>query len=112
MAWHTLGFGQGAQRVEVSVPQLTPAQLSTLAQHVRGHGGAQIKPMPLAQIIAAIDRAIERLLNPADPYRLELELLLPRITGFDAEMVRLPQDLPCAAAAALCGRGFRQPQAA
>ncbi|MEK9952149.1 MAG: acyl-CoA reductase [Curvibacter sp.] len=87
--WHTLGFGEGAQHVDVVVPQLTPAQLAALASHVRSQGGAQLKAMPLAQIIAAIDRAIERLLNPADPYRLELELLLPRISGFDAEMVRL-----------------------
>ncbi len=87
--WHTLGFGEGAQHVDVAVPQLTPAQLLALAAHVRTHGGAQLKAMPVSQIIAAIDRAVERLLNPADPYRLELELLLPRISGFDAEMVRL-----------------------
>lgn len=89
LSWHTLGFGEGAQRVDVAVPQLSPAQLGALARHVRTSGGAQLKAMPLSQIIAAIDRAIERLLNPADPCRLELELLLPRITGFDAEMVRL-----------------------
>lgn len=87
--WHTLRFGDGPQRVDVAVPQLTPAQLSALAAHGRHHGGAQLRAMPVSQIIAAIDRAIERLLNPADPSRLELELLLPRITGFDAEMVRL-----------------------
>jgi len=87
--WHTLTFGEGAQRVDVVVPQLTPAQISALAAQVRTQGGAQLKAMPLSQVIAAIDRAIERLLNAADPYRLELELLLPRITGFDAEMVRL-----------------------
>jgi hypothetical protein len=87
--WHTLTFGEGAQRVDVAVPQLTPAQLGALAAQVRTQGGAQLKAMPLSQVITAIDRAIERLLNAADPYRLELELLLPRITGFDAEMVRL-----------------------
>lgn len=87
--WHTLTFGEGAQRVDLSVPRLTPAQLSALAVHVRTQGGAQIKPMPLAQIIAAVDRAIARLLDTADPYRVELDRLLPLITGFDAEMVRL-----------------------
>lgn len=87
--WHTLGFGEGTQHVDVTVPQLTPAQLAALAAHVRERGGAQLKAMPVSQIIAAIDRAIERLLNPAEPARVELELLLPRITGFDAEMVRL-----------------------
>ncbi|MCA3237713.1 MAG: acyl-CoA reductase [Curvibacter sp.] len=89
LPWHTLTFGEGAQRVEVSVPQITPAQLAALAQRVRDQGGAQIRSMPLSQIIAAIDRAIERLLKPDDPYRAELDILLPRITGFDAEMVRL-----------------------
>jgi len=87
--WHTLSFGAGAQQVDVQVPQLTPAQLHALAAHVRKQGRTQLKPMPVSQIITAIDRAIERLLNPADPYRMELELLLPRISGFDAEMVRL-----------------------
>jgi hypothetical protein len=87
--WHTLGFGEGPQRVDVAVPRLTPAQLVALAAHVRQQGRTQLKPMPVSQIISAVDRAIERLLNAADPYRLELELLLPRISGFDAEMVRL-----------------------
>ena len=87
--WHTLTFGEGAQRVKVGVPQLTPAQLQTLAQHVRTQGGAQIRALSVSQIIAAIDRAIARLLDAQDPYRQQLDRLLPLITGFDAEMVRL-----------------------
>lgn len=87
--WHTLTFGEGAQRVEVGVPQLTPAQLRALAQHVRTQGGTQIRGLPVSQIIAAIDRAIARLLDTQDPYRQQLDELLPLITGFDAEMVRL-----------------------
>lgn len=87
--WHTLPFGTGAQAVDVRVPRLTPAQLQALATQVRERGGAVLRAMPLAQIVAAIDRAVARLLNPADPCRMELDLLLPRITGFDAEMVRL-----------------------
>lgn len=89
LTWHTLRFGEGAEQVDVAVPQLTPIQLSALAVQVRTQGGAQLKAMPLSQVVAAIDRAIARLLNAADPYRLELDSLLPRITGFDAEMVRL-----------------------
>jgi hypothetical protein len=89
LAWHSLTFGSGAQALEVAVPRLSPAQLAALVAWVRERGGAALRALPLADIIAAIDRAIARLLNPADPYRLELELLLPRITGFDAEMVRL-----------------------
>jgi hypothetical protein len=87
--WHTLAFGEGAQRVDVSVPRLAPEQLQALARHVRTQGGAQIRALAVSQIIAAIDRAIARLLDTQDPYRRELDRLLPLITGFDAEMVRL-----------------------
>ena len=87
--WHTLTFGAGTQRVDVAVPQLTPTQLQALATHVREQGRSQLKQMPVSQIIAAIDRAIARLLDADDPYRQQLDALLPRISGFDAEMVRL-----------------------
>ena len=87
--WHTLTFGDGAQCVEVAVPQLTPMQLRALAAQVRVAGRAQLKPMPVSQIITAIDRAIARLLDASDPYRQQLDRLLPLISGFDAEMVRL-----------------------
>lgn len=89
LQWHTLTFGEGAQRVDVSVPRLTPEQLQTLARHVCTQGGAQIRALSVTQIIIAIDRAIARLLDANDPYRQQLDQLLPRITGFDAEMVRL-----------------------
>lgn len=88
-AWHTLTFGEGTQRVDLEVPRLRPEQLQALARHVRTQGGAQIRALPVSQIIAAIDRAIARLLDAQDPYRQQLDHLLPLITGFDAEMVRL-----------------------
>jgi hypothetical protein len=87
--WQTLTFGAGAQRVDLSLPRLTPEQLQALARHVRTQGGAQIRALSVTQIIAAIDRAIARLLDAQDPYRQQLDQLLPLITGFDAEMVRL-----------------------
>lgn len=89
LQWQTLHFGAGADGVEVAVPQLTPAQLAALAAHVRTQGGAQLKAMPVSQIIAAIDRAVARLLDANDPYRIEAERLLPLVSGFGAEMVRL-----------------------
>ncbi len=87
--WQSLSFGAGADTVEVSVPQLTPEQLRALAAHVRAQGRSQLRPLPVSQIIAVIDRAIARLLDANDPYRQQLDALLPRISGFDAEMVRL-----------------------
>jgi hypothetical protein len=89
VSWHTLSFGAGADRVDVAVPQLTPAQLRELAAQVRTQGRAQLKTLPVSQIIAAIDRTVTRLLDANDAYRQQLDALLPRISGFDAEMVRL-----------------------
>jgi len=87
--WQTLRFGVGADGVEVAVPHLTPAQLTALAAHVREAGRQQLKRVPVSQIIAAIDRAVARLLDANDPYRVEADRLLPLVSGFDAEMVRL-----------------------
>ncbi|MFN4361962.1 MAG: acyl-CoA reductase [Hylemonella sp.] len=89
LSWHTLAFGREPRPLEVQVPQLTPGQLQALARHVRTKGGAQIRALSVSQIIAAIDQAIARLLDTRDPYRQQLDHLLPLITGFDAEMVRL-----------------------
>jgi len=89
VAWQTLSFGAGVTHLEVEVPALDAAQMTVLAGRVRAAGRRHLQPMPLAQIVAVIDRAIARLLDPADPYRQEADRLLPRITGDDPEMVRL-----------------------
>lgn len=89
VAWHTLSFGEGAQRVAVRVPVLQPAQLTALAQHVKEAGARQLKRLPASRIVQIIDAAVARLLDPRDPYRQEAERLLPTVTGYDAEMVRL-----------------------
>ncbi len=87
--WHTLDFAAGANRVEVDVPVLTAQQMRALAQRVRHAARLHLRPMTVSQIIAVIDRAIARLLDVNDPYRQEAQRLLPAITGYDAEMVRL-----------------------
>lgn len=86
--WQTLRFADATQTLEVAVPQLTPAQMTALAMHVR-QAARQLKAMPVSQIIEAVDRAIARLLDANDPHRRELDHLLPLVSGFDAEMVRL-----------------------
>ncbi len=89
VAWHTLTFGEGSEALDVAVPTLDDAQISVLAAHVRQARSSYLKSLPTAQIIATIDRAIGRLLDRNDPWRRKMEALLPRITGYDAEMVRL-----------------------
>lgn len=87
--WRTLRFGRGAGAIEVRVPLLAPAQMTALAERVRRARAQTLARMPVAQVIDAIGRAVQRLLDPADPYRRDADRLLPRISGFDPEMVRL-----------------------
>ncbi len=87
--WQTLHFGAGQSRLAIEVPVLSPPQMKALAQRVRQAGRTQLKTLGVSQIIEVVDRAVARLLDPADPYRREAEQLLPIITGYDVEMVRL-----------------------
>ena len=85
VAWHTLAFGP----VAVRVPVLQPAQLQTLARRVKEASERELKTLPVSRIVEIIDAAIARLLDPRDPYRREAERLLPAISGYDPEMVKL-----------------------
>lgn len=89
VAWQTLAFEGKGGRVEVAVPVLTDAQIVALTQRVRNASRSYLKSLPVAQIVDLIDRAIHRLLDPQDPWRRKADGVLPRVTGYDAEMVRL-----------------------
>ncbi len=89
ITWHALPFAQGSARLEVEVPVLTPAQMEALALRVREAAARHLQPMAVEQIIAVIDQAIARLLDRSDPLRRQAEALLPLVSGYDAEMVRL-----------------------
>lgn len=85
VAWHTLTFGPLAVRV----PVLQPAQLQALARRVKEASERELKTLPVSHIVGIVDAAVARLLDPRDPYRQEAERLLPAITGYDPEMVKL-----------------------
>jgi len=87
--WQILTFGDGPGQVQVEVPVLTPEQMRALAQRVRGAAREVLQRLTVSQIIGIVDAAVARLLDPADPQRQEAQRLLPAITGYDAEMVRL-----------------------
>ncbi len=87
--WQVLRFAAHGSPLEVEVPLLTDAQMQALAAHVRGAAQARLQTMPVDAIIGVIDRAVARLLDANDPVRREADELLPTVTGFDAEMVRL-----------------------
>lgn len=88
--WQTLDFeSRDGQRLQVSVPVLTAPQMQALACRVRKAAAAHLRPMPVADIIDAVDRAMARLLDRNDIYRQQAEAWLPVVSGYDADMVRL-----------------------
>jgi len=87
--WQALRFDAHGRSVTVEVPVLAPQQMEALARHVRDAARRVLQPMPVDAVIDILDRAVARLLHPQEPLRQELDALLPVVTGYDAEMVRL-----------------------
>ena len=87
--WQNLRYSAHGGHLDVEVPLLTDAQMQALAAHVRRAAQARLQPMTVDAVIGVIDRAVARLLDARDPVRREADALLPVVTGFDAEMVRL-----------------------
>lgn len=89
VTWHRLNVGTPEAPLQVEVPQLSPSQMTALAQRVQHASRTHLKPMAVSDIVRVLDQATARLLDREDAVRQELERLLPQVTGFDAEMVRL-----------------------
>ncbi len=88
--WQTLDFkSRDGEVLQVSVPLLTAPQMQALACRVRKAAAIHLRPMPVAEIIDAVDRAMARLLDRNDIYRQQAEAWLPVVSGYDADMVRL-----------------------
>ena len=87
--WQTLHFAAHGGRLDVEVPLLDNPQMQALSAQVRRAAQARLQPMSVDAVIDVIDRAVARLLDAKDPLRREADALLPVVTGFDAEMVRL-----------------------
>jgi hypothetical protein len=87
--WEKLKFSRNSQSLALEVPILTTEQCERLTRHIKVSSASFLKKQTTNVIIELIDVAIERLLNRDDPIRRKAEQLLPLITGFDAEMIRL-----------------------
>lgn len=87
--WQTLTFGSRGQPLEVAVPVLGDDQAIALIARVKQASRSYLKSLTVAQIVSIVDQAIARLLDPKDPYRQKADTLLPLVTGYDPEMVRL-----------------------
>ncbi|MEO6972459.1 MAG: acyl-CoA reductase, partial [Rhodoferax sp.] len=87
--WQTLTFAGAGETLEVLVPVLSDAQITALMTRVQHASRACLKSLSVARIVSIVDRAIARLLDPQDPYRQKADALLPLVTGYHPEMVRL-----------------------
>ncbi|GAA0317767.1 acyl-CoA reductase [Bacillus carboniphilus] len=76
-------------KLEVEVPHLNYRQMEKVIQKVKTASATTLKSMSVNEIVSIIDRVIERLLNRNSNERKRLEELLPYITAFDHEMIRL-----------------------
>ncbi|MDA0661322.1 MAG: acyl-CoA reductase [Proteobacteria bacterium] len=89
ITWQALNFTRGNATLDVAVPVLTVAQMDALSARIKQASRDVLKAMTVSEIVDVIDRAIARLLDRNDPCRRKCEALLPLVTGYDAEMVRL-----------------------
>jgi hypothetical protein len=87
--WQPLHFKSPAGALQVDVPVLDAAQMQALARRVRQAARERLRPLPVSTIIEIVDRAIARLLDPADSWRQLADTMLPRVTGDDADMLRV-----------------------
>ncbi|AWN46379.1 acyl-CoA reductase [Methylobacterium terrae] len=77
------------ETVAVALPSLSEGQAGALCAHIRRQARERLRRMETARIVAAIDRASACLLDRAHPLRRKAEALLPVVTGYDRETVRL-----------------------
>lgn len=89
IAYATLSFSRAGTELQVEVPALTEAQLQQVIATVKTARDTVLSSMTVAEIVEVLDKVIHRLLDRNNPYRQQAERLLPIVTGFDAEMIRL-----------------------
>lgn len=89
LRWREVSHGAWGESATIALPELDEVQAAALCADVRDNARAKLKRMETARIVAAIDAAIARLLDRQHPLRRKAEHLLPIVTGYDRETVRL-----------------------
>ncbi len=89
LRWRRASYSAWGESVEIALPELEAPQAKDLCETVRGNARARLKRMPTARVVDAIDAAIARLLDREHPLRRKAEHILPIVTGYDRETVRL-----------------------
>lgn len=69
-------------------PPATAAEVERLAQTLLTNQARTLAPMPVMRIVAVLDAAVGRWLDPAYPLRRQAEVLLAEATGYHPAMIR------------------------
>ena len=87
--YKTLTFAGKQEKLEVQIPLLTKEQMDKVVEKVTQASSSILKSMTITDIVQIIDKVIEQLLDRTNCYRQKAEKLLPIITGYDEELVRI-----------------------
>jgi hypothetical protein len=86
-SWRTRRFGVD-NSIELRAPVLTPEQLAEIMERTAAARDAYLSTLPIERIVASVDRAVSRWLDPFSRWRRTAERALPAITGYSEPMVR------------------------
>jgi hypothetical protein len=84
----TWSYGRGEAAVQLRIPQLSAVLLREQVEALLAARAEHLEGRPVAEVIAAIDRAAARFADPEDELRRSAEAALPAVTGYSAPMVR------------------------
>jgi hypothetical protein len=73
----------------LKVPNLTCDLITQIAEHLKNNRKAYLNRLTTDEIIGKIDLAVHRWFDPGYTLRQTAEMLLPAITGYDPEVIRL-----------------------
>lgn len=82
-------FEGSGEKMEVQVPVLTDEQMDKISEKVKKAGNDVMKTFSVTELVRIIDHVISQLLDRSHPVRQKAERLLPVVTGYNREMVRL-----------------------
>ncbi|GHA18486.1 acyl-CoA reductase [Oceanisphaera arctica] len=87
--YETINFENKGVSLNVEVPALTAVQIGHIIEKVKKTRNEVLTKFTVADMVAIVDEVVHRLLDRNNAYRKKAEKLLPIVTGYDAEMIRL-----------------------
>jgi hypothetical protein len=85
----TLTFSNHGRELQLKVPKLSGEQLSKITLEIKKNRSEYLQHLKVNEIVDLLEQAINKWLDPDYELRKLAEEMLPIITGYDQEMVRL-----------------------